>query len=118
MTAARFIPERWTARKWALVIGGLSLVQFGLIAGLSQRSFPLPRAETAATMVKLINGGVPSGPYETTLASDPTLFALLNRRGFSGDAWLEFPAYEHLLSDWQEPPKWLAPQRVPLGTEF
>ena len=37
--------------------------------------------------------------------SDPTLFVLPNSHGFSGPAWMQFPAANYQLGPWTEPPR-------------
>ena len=50
--------------------------------------------------------------------SDPMLFTKPNRRGFSGDAWREFPKVEHQLIDWNEPGRPLLNEPEMLGVSF
>ena len=50
--------------------------------------------------------------------SDPMLFTKPNRRGFSGDAWREFPKVEHQLIDWNESGRPLLNEPEMLGVSF
>jgi hypothetical protein len=49
---------------------------------------------------------------------DPALLALPSLQGFSGKAWLSFPAMDYPLSDWTEPPAFLALDVRRLGETF
>jgi TonB family protein len=50
--------------------------------------------------------------------SDPTLFALPTRHGFSGGAWLDFAPLRFAPWQWTEPPPWLTVQTQALGRGF
>ena len=50
--------------------------------------------------------------------SDPTLFALVNHRGFSGSGWMHFDYAAHELRDWQDAPRWLALEPGQFGADF
>lgn len=118
MSAASVTIEGWSPRRWLLTIAALALAQTGFLLFLSQRALPLPRAESEATEVAFINGAAANGSSQATLGSDPTLFALMDRHGFSGKTWLDFSLYQHSLNDWQEPARWLSPDAVRFGSSF
>ena len=50
--------------------------------------------------------------------NDPIILAKPNRRGFSGEAWREFPKVEHQLIDWSEPGRALMNNPEALGVSF
>ena len=49
---------------------------------------------------------------------DPTLLALPSLAGFSGDAWLRFPAFGYQTAEWVEPAHWLALATQSLAATF
>src|SRR2546423_2252190 len=61
-----------------------------------------------------------AGNYPSELLSllDPTLFALPQRRGFAGSAWLKTPQMEVRSFDWSEPTNWLSLPIGQLGAVF
>lgn len=50
--------------------------------------------------------------------SDPTIFVLPNRHGFSGPAWVNDQTFEKPSLEWTEPPRWLALDAARLGSVF
>ncbi len=119
MSASAESLDTWTRRQWMRVIGIILAVQLVLVFAFSQRSLPAPRSDESLTTVKLAPemnalqavaslGGVP----------DPTLFALMNRQGFSARTWMDFTFFQHSLNDWQEPVRWLAPDATRFGQDF
>lgn len=50
--------------------------------------------------------------------SDPTVFALANAHGFSGEAWLKMQPFPYETTNRLEPPRWLPPASIRLGTDF
>ena len=79
----------------------------------------MPRqiAESRASL--LVDQPIPGTPLAEAMAiQDPTTFALVNPHGFSGEAWLNIPPFEHRLADWMSPPYWLRPTTDRLGAAF
>jgi hypothetical protein len=93
----------WPLSRWLLLIALVLAAHVALIFTFGTRKAVAPRAATNAPKLELVNG---AGEWLTL--NDPTLFALPNREGFAGSAWLEPP---HLLPfqmpDWTEKPRWL-----------
>lgn len=119
MSASTESLATWSRRQWLQVIGGIVAIQLLLVMVFSQRSLLPARTDESLTTVKLAPelassriayglGGVP----------DPTLFALMNRQGFSARTWQDISFLEHSLTDWQEPVRWLAPDATRLGQDF
>jgi TonB family protein len=111
MIAATVQPRRWPGRRWGIVVAFVFVVQLGLIFGLSDRTLVQPR--TAASRPAL---GVTRAPAELLALSDPTLFALPHREGFSGLAWLQSTQSVFRSFDWLAEPRWLPLPVQQLGT--
>jgi hypothetical protein len=93
----------WTRRRWWLFVTLVFAAQLGFIFWLGAP--PPPPAQRPARFPALQLAGVASA--ELLALSDPSLFALPHRQGFSGFAWLRprpqpFPSFE-----WSEQPRWM-----------
>ncbi len=86
MTAETVDSEKWSKGRWWLALIVVFVVQVSLIFMLAGPD-PVPRAAGRPPVITLTTG---SGSGWTVLP-DPTLFALPNRRGFSGAVWSETP---------------------------
>lgn len=89
----------WSRRRWFAVVGLLVLFHVTLIFWVGERKpiGPIPPPSTSAMYM----------PAEQTAElpglSDPTLFVLPNRHGFSGPAWMNVPSLQDHLKEWTEP---------------
>jgi TonB family protein len=96
-------PLGWPLRRWLLVIAVIFIVQFGFITWLGQPAVEmqahLPRR---VPVIALLAGG-----RETDIPGvyNPTILVLANRRGFSGDAWLQIEPPRNPTREWTEPPR-------------
>jgi TonB family protein len=122
MTNAGVQPVRWSNRKWAYAVALSIAVQLALVVYLGERGKERPPRVRFETSIQLA-----ADPWTDTqfgqapALKDPTLFALPGLNGFSGRAWLRFPPPQHRLTNWTEPPQWLAPDVASLAapmTEF
>jgi hypothetical protein len=95
----------WPRRRWALAVLMVMGLQLGLIFWLSRTTVEPSRTIPPGPAVYFATG--PAG--QRAGESDPTLFVLANRRGFSGQAWLQVPPLEYDL------PKWSDEEVRPLG---
>ncbi|MDA1274659.1 MAG: hypothetical protein O2960_11505 [Verrucomicrobia bacterium] len=59
-----------------------------------------------------------SNPRELLLFSDPTLFALVHPKNFSGSAWLRAPEFPYEPTNRIQPPALLSPRAADFGAEF
>jgi hypothetical protein len=110
---------RWSKRRWAYAIAGVLLLQVILVVGLGRRARPLPEHPIFRTTIRLAAGGV----AETQILSvasreDPALLALPSLQGFSGRAWLAYPALNDEPPEEPEAPYWLALPESSLGASF
>ena len=103
----------WSWRRWLTFIALVFAVQVALIFAFGERKPISPRAVTNVPVLKLT---ADSG--EWLALNDPTLFALPNREGFAGPAWLEPPRVEFHRLEWTEPPRWLPLPVGELGATF
>jgi TonB family protein len=117
MNAVADQSPRWSGRRWLLTVVALALAQAALVLALSQRALPPPRAPAPQPDMRVLEP-VGSRPTAATPATDPTLFALINPRGFSGAGWMRFNFAAHELRDWQDEPRWLTLDPARFGAEF
>src|SRR5258708_21411573 len=119
MSVALLEPPRWTTRRWIQTVALAFRVQAALLFLLVERQQPVPSPPRFATKIHLAADGSSARSLgELSAASDPTAFALPNAHGFSGAAWLTFAPLTYQLTDWTEPPRWLAPDARQLGQAF
>ena len=114
MTRATVEPWRWPPGRWWVAVALALGLQVGLVFLLGARSPGQARRPAAGQQIYL----VPDATVEFPAWSDPTLFALANRHGFSGAAWLNVPPLETHPVDWTEPPAWLPLQARHLSHAF
>ena len=104
----------WTPRRWWIAIVLVFSGQLGLIFWLSDTSVVRPRQAARVPMVSLAE----KMPADLLALSDPTLFALPRRQGFSGLAWLNIPPAPNRSFEWSEDPAWLKPSVQRLGASL
>ena len=119
MNAVPIEPVRWTRRRWLYAIAIVFLTQVGLILFFGEHPQNAPAPVKFRTAISL----AADSWAEQQLADlpglgDPSLFALPNLRGFSGEAWFSFAPLELHLTDWTEPPRWLNLEVKSLGQSF
>jgi hypothetical protein len=115
MISAPVEPQRWPRRRWWFAVALMLALQAMLVFLAEERSLPVPRQPVSAPLIRLSAGA----PSELLALYDPTLFALPQREGFSGEAWLKsIPSLEFRPPDWTEPPRWLQLSADPLGAGF
>jgi hypothetical protein len=109
----------WSRQRWCLLV----LVIFGLhLAALwlaSERTGQVGLRAEQRTMARWQTS--PTGAQKLLDAfevSDPTLFAMVNTRGFSGAAWLQPPPPTYRASEWTDAQRWLAQPTQTLGEAF
>jgi hypothetical protein len=105
----------WPVSRWLLFIVLVLAAHVVLIFTFGTRKPITPRPVTNVPELELAGGS-----SEWLALTDPTLFALPNRRGFAGPAWLEPPGLEFQWPDeWTtEPPRWLQLPAGELGAVF
>jgi TonB family protein len=117
MNAVADHSPRWSKRRWLLTVVTLALAQTALVLALSRRTLPPPRAAAPQPDMRVLEP-VGSRPLAATPGTDPTLFALINQRGFSGAGWMQLNFAAHELRDWQDESRWLALDPGRFGAEF
>ncbi|MCI0748795.1 MAG: energy transducer TonB [Verrucomicrobia subdivision 3 bacterium] len=113
MNAPAYDLVRWSVRKWLSVIGILFLGQTILILILGERQRPPVSPVPFVTGIQVAADPLPAAKVQQW--PDAAEFALPTLTGFSRDAWLSFQRPEFRLSDWTEPPQWLALNPAELG---
>jgi hypothetical protein len=115
MTSAPVETQAWSRQRWWIAIALVLALQTALVFVLENRSPAVPR-KTATTPVIHWQETVSFAPLAV---SDPTLFVLPHREGFSGEAWLDkIPPLDFTPLEWTEPPRWLALAASTLGANF
>lgn len=114
MTLASVQPRPWPRRRWCIVAAFVFAVQLGLIFGLSDKKVVQQRRRGSTPALELVR----STAAELLSLSDPTLFALPHRQGFSGLAWLAIPQPPTASFEWSEEPQWLKLSVGELGAAF
>jgi hypothetical protein len=119
MNAALLEPVRWSRRRWIYTVAALFFAQTALVLYLGQGGAAAPPRPLFRTDVYLAADEW-SLHQLTQLPdlSDPLLLALPSLRGFSGQAWLKFPAYDYAPEGRTEPPRWLPLEASTLGQTF
>lgn len=118
MNSAPVEPVIWKAPRWlflfALIFGSQVLLIYLLSANARSASRPILAPSPS---IQLITEPINDSKFsEIFLASDPTLFAMANPHGFSGEAWLKVPKRNYNLSDRVEVPFWLPLNSGQLGS--
>jgi len=95
----------WSGRRWLAVVGLIALLHMTLIFWVGERKplVPVPPPNRAAMFM----------PADQTARipglTDPTLYVLPNRHGFSGPAWMNVPLLQDHFKEWTEPEPTPAP---------
>ena len=103
MNAALAQKKWWWGPKFLALVVLCFGVQFGLIVWLGQKQLPPSRSPDPAP--HLLVAGPSSAEF--LKLTDPTLFALPHKEGFSGAAWLSITSEVVQPFTWSEPPRYL-----------
>jgi TonB family protein len=117
MNASAAPLPRWSTRRWLLTIAVVFLLQLAAVLKLSVTRLPPPRAVETDTAIRVLeNGGSRRGSLPP--GTDPTVFTLVSRRGFSARGWIDFDYVGYEPLDWQDEPRWLELRPAYFGAEF
>lgn len=94
--------QGWPLSRWLLLIALVLAAHVALIFMFGTRKTVKSKPVTNVPELQLA-----ANPGEWLALNDPTLFALPNREGFAGPAWLEPPPLHVHMPDWTEKPRWL-----------
>ncbi|MHB8520801.1 MAG: energy transducer TonB family protein [Limisphaerales bacterium] len=109
----------WSPQRWAWAVLLVFGVQVLLAWVLSDPAPIFTRPPRLGPTLNLIAGTAADRQlHESLTIDDPTLYALANRRGFSGAVWWDILRPTLHLPDWAEPPRWLQPRLETLGATF
>ena len=119
MNSPSAVPPSWSRQRWCGAVALLFLVQIALLFLFSEK-VPTPAAApiSGPGIALVLDANVNRQVLETLGASDPTLFALVSPKSFSGNGWLNVPPREHRLEDWTEPNPALPPSPPSVGGMF
>lgn len=106
--------NRWLKRRWRGAVSIVFAVQLALILWLGRtQPPPTPRKEFVPGLRV-----VSPAAQEVLAFTDPTLFALPHREGFSGLAWLNIPIQDFRPVPASAPPRLLGVDGQHLGEDF
>ena len=114
MTVGLSESPNWTRRRRWSILTLIFVSQLAIIFWLGDREPIRPRAAAAGSKLNLVE----DKSQEMLALTDPTLFALPHRQGFSGLAWLKSPTQDFRSFAWSEPPQWLQMPSGLLGAAF
>ena len=114
MSSTSVEPRPWPQRRWWVFVVLVFGVHLGLIFWLSDKAVVHPRPPGSVPSLHLAGNAA----ADLLALSDPTLFALPHRQGFSGLAWLNIPQPPFRSFDWPEGPRWLQLSVQRLGAAF
>jgi len=109
----------WSRARWLVAVILLGLLHLGALFALSDLG-PARSARSRDTFaVRLFTEPHAAGMLlDAHALNDPTLLAMVNRRGFSGAAWLNVDPPPFRLPEWREPTRWLEQDPGSLGVDF
>jgi len=109
----------WTRTRWLRVIALLFAGQLFLTWVLAERAVhPVRETKPLAPVALLTLPSANLAVHEHPSVAGATLFALVDPRGFSGQAWLRTPPRDTPLTEWKEPDFYLAANPDRLGLPF
>jgi hypothetical protein len=118
MSSESLEPTRWSRRDWAYAVGAAFVLQAGLVFCLARRELAPPERPSFGTAIYLPANASDAPITDFAGIDDPTLLALPNLRGFSGEAWLKFPTLGYQPMEAPEPTNWLHLEEHTLGATF
>ena len=111
--------EDWSRHRWFWTVLTVFAFHVGLVTFLSNgtpaaRPWPSPslRIQMHPAPAEIDH------PLKFQSFRDPTLFALVHPKVFSGSAWLHAPAFPYATASRSAPADWLEPGNAELGDEF
>ena len=109
----------WSRQRWAVVVLAVFLMHLGGLFLVSSRQEHQQRGtETRASVRWLTDPAGARKMMDLLLLTDPTQFAMVHSRGFSGVAWLRTQSPEYRPSEWAEEQRSLSQPTQLLGGAF
>jgi hypothetical protein len=110
-------PTGWSGRKWVYAVVVVLALQVTFLAILGERKIPTDPVPQFRTTIHFADG-LPTHASALEEVGDPAAFALPTWNGFSREGWLAFDRPQFKLTDWTEPPQWLAIEVDDLGSSL
>jgi TonB family protein len=108
----------WSSPRWFWTVLLVFALQLAFIFWLSDQN-PLDVRQAPPPRVQFMGGDPSNALADPGMAlSDPTVFAGVHPRGFSGSAWLRAPEFRYETKSWSEPAPRLQPQPTALAGDF
>ena len=109
----------WSRRRWVAVVLGVFALHIAVLFVVSSRQERIPRrAESRASVRWLTDPVGARKTLDALLLTDPTQFAMVHSRGFSGAAWLRTQSPDYRPAEWTEAERSLAQPTQLLGGAF
>ena len=109
----------WGRGRWSVTVLLLGLLHLGALFALSDLGPARVVREPDTFEVRLFTESQASAVLlDAHALNNPTLLATVNRRGFSGPAWLNIDPPPFRLPDWREEQRWLTQDTSGLGLSF
>lgn len=109
----------WFQRRWVVLVLGIFSLHLAALWLITERAGQVRLHAEPQTMARWQTS--PTGAQKLLDAlevSDPTLFAMVNSRGFSGAAWLQPPPPTYRASEWTDGQRWQGQPTQTLGEAF
>ncbi len=109
----------WSRRRWSLFVLAVLALHLGALWMVSARTGEVcPRTAAGAIARWQTSPASAQKLLDALEVSDPTLFAMVNTRGFSGAAWLQPSPPAYRASEWTDTPRSLTQPTQALGGAF
>lgn len=109
----------WGRARWGVAVVLLGLLHLGALFALSDLGPARPtRPEDGFSVQLFTEPQAAAMLLDAHALNDPTLLAVVNRRGFSGPAWLNIDPPPFRLPEWREETSWLEQDASVLGLAF
>ncbi|MBI4657479.1 MAG: TonB family protein [Verrucomicrobia bacterium] len=108
----------WSRRRWLATILLLFISQTSLLVLLTDFPSSSPGGVTGKPRIRMVSGFQYESLRDVNFVSDPTLFALVHPKGFSGSAWLRPTEFPYRPTHPLAPPQWLAAESESLVRPF
>ncbi|MBI5800873.1 MAG: hypothetical protein HZA92_09155 [Verrucomicrobia bacterium] len=109
----------WSRRRWVAVVFSIFVLHLGALSLVSSRREKVQHlADSRASVHWLTDPASARKIVDSLLLTDPTQFAMVHPRGFSGTAWLRTSLPEYRPAEWADEGRSLAQPANLLGGAF
>lgn len=108
----------WSKRRWFATVVFLFVAQISLVIFLSGSPRHEQGRRSTRPHIHMVSSETYNALPEIGKANDPTLFALIHPKSFSGSAWLHTADFPYHLTNQMDSPRWLTANSEGLAQEF